>query len=219
MSSSSRPRQELGYAPILQGQRTVIDDRRNLLELLAKHAYDYSPGRYTLSSGKPSDEYLDCKNALSWPAALPSLGRLVVSYLAPDVVAVGGLTMGADPIAVSASLMSAGAERELRWFLVRKDAKLHGMKKTVEGNVKAGEHVAIVDDVVTTGGSTIDAIKKCREFGLLVEQVIVLVDREQDGGLQNIISEAGPDVPVKAMFTKSEVRREWEQRQTLRRIA
>lgn len=217
MSSSARPRSALGFVPVLTGQPTTMEDRRKLLELLAKHSYDFCPGKYILSSGKASDEYLDCKNALSLPQALWPLGRVIVSHLSPQVVAVGGLTMGADPIAVSASMASGD---RLRWFLVRKEAKPHGMKKMVEGNVVSGEQIAIVDDVVTTGDSTIDAIKKAREYGrLIVAQVIVVVDREEEGGLQKVKDVAGSDVSVTALFAKSEIRREWDAQRALRRTA
>jgi orotate phosphoribosyltransferase len=188
------------------------DDERKLLELLAEHAYAYSPGGFLLASGKVSDEYLDCRAALSHAEALPLVGRLFVSHVEPRADAIGGLTMGADPIAIATSAASAGL-RPVRWFSVRKDAKEHGKKKVVEGDVKSGDSVVVVDDVVTTGGSTIQAIEKCRETGLKVVQVLVLVDREQDGGLESIRVAAGAGVPVRAMFTKSEVRATWQARQ------
>jgi orotate phosphoribosyltransferase len=184
------------------------DDRSTLLNLLASHAYDYKPKGFTLTSGKVSDEYLDCKMALSHAEALPALGHLVVSKMDPRAVAIGGLTMGSDPIAISAACASA-SHRPVRWFSVRKDSKEHGRKKTVEGDVAKGECVVVVDDVATTGGSTIEAIEKCRSHGLQVVQVIVLVDREE-GGLTKIKDVAGTDVEVVAIFSKSEVRRQWD---------
>jgi orotate phosphoribosyltransferase len=197
----------------------MTDDERSLLELLAKHAYASKPEGFTLVSGKRSTEYIDCKMALSQAEALPVLGRVFLSFIdgcpEPRPAAVGGLTMGADPIAVSTSSASAG-RKPLRWFSVRKDAKEHGRKKTIEGDVAPGENVVVVDDVVTTGGSTVQAIQKCRAAGLRVTQVIVLVDREEEGGLESIRLEAGPEVTVRAVFTKSQVRAEWErQRQRL----
>jgi orotate phosphoribosyltransferase len=186
----------------------ATDDRSKLLESLATLAYDYAPGAYMLASGKQSDEYLDCKTALSHANALPSLGRLFLSRIEPRVIAVGGLTMGADPIALSTAQVSAG-DRNLRWFSVRKEPKKYGRRKLIEGDVSSGP-VVVVDDVVTTGGSTIDAIKKARAEGLEIVQVLVLVDREEEGGLDRIRAEAGPGVPVAAMFKKSEIRAEWE---------
>jgi orotate phosphoribosyltransferase len=189
----------------------ATDDRTKLLKLLAAYAYDHKPNGYTLASGKVSDEYLDCRMALSHAAALPSVGNLFMVHMDPRVVAIGGLTMGADPIAISTSSASlASAGKPLRWFSVRKNAKEHGAKKMVEGDVKPGDPVAVVDDVVTRGGSTLEAVEKCREHGLNVVQIVVLVDREEDGGLQKIKDVVGPGVPVLAMFTKSEVRRAWD---------
>lgn len=188
------------------------DPRTTLVELLAEYAYAYKPGGFKLASGAISDEYLDCKQALSQAAALPALGQAVRDRLDPRAVAVGGLTMGADPIAISTAFSSADSKHPVRWFSVRKDRKEHGRKRLIEGSVVPGQDVAVVDDVVTTGGSTIEAIQRCREFGLRVVQVIVLVDREQSG-LDNIQKEVGPEVQVLAICTKSEVRGVWQARQ------
>jgi orotate phosphoribosyltransferase len=125
------------------------------------------------------------------------------------VVAIGGLTMGSDPIAMATSQASAGTSHPVRWFSVRKEAKGHGQKKLVEGSVEPGEPVAVVDDVCTSGASTVKAIEAARELGLKVTQVIVLVDREQSDGMANIQKAAGDGVPVMAIFTKSEVKRRW----------
>jgi orotate phosphoribosyltransferase len=120
--------------------------------------------------------------------------------------------MGADPIAISTAAASADG-RALRWFSVRKEAKEHGRKKLIEGDVTSGAKVVVVDDVVTSGGSTIQAIQKCRDGGLEVLQVLVLVDREEDGGIARIEGEAGAGVRVRAIFRKSEVRAAWEAQQ------
>jgi len=187
-----------------------MDQKLILLDELATHAYQYRPDEpFVLTSGARSDEYLDCKLALSQPTAMSVLGAVVHRELTPDVVAIGGLTMGSDPIAMSTAQASAGTEQQVRWFSVRKDPKEHGQKKRIEGDVKSGERVAIVDDVVTSGMSTINAIKACREFGLNIALVIVLVDREQSNGIDNIRREAGEGVPVKAIFTKSEIKDRW----------
>ncbi len=186
------------------------DARAALLDELVRHAYQYSPEKpFLLVSGQYSDEYLDCKLALSQPAAMAVLGRVILSRLKTPVAAIGGLTMGADPIAMSTSQASFGTERPLRWFTVRKEAKGHGQKKLVEGSVKPGEAVVVVDDVCTTGGSTVRAIEAARDFGLNVLQVIVLVDREQSDGIANIQRAAGPDVEVTAVFTKTQVKQRW----------
>jgi orotate phosphoribosyltransferase len=198
----------------------AADDLSTLLDLLVKYAYDYKKGGFKLAGGQSSDEYIDCKMALSQPGALLPLGNVFLSHLNPRVNAVGGLTLGADPIAHATCISADMAHRPLRWFTVRKIAKEHGHKKMVEGAVAAGDLVAVVDDVVTRGGSTIDAIEKCRALELNVAQALVLVDREEDGGLQKIKDVAGPDVEVVALFTKSMIHTAWlRHRQTLRATA
>jgi orotate phosphoribosyltransferase len=188
----------------------IPNARGALLDELVRHAYQYSPEKpFLLVSGQYSDEYLDCKLALSQPAAMASLGRVFLACINVSAVAIGGLTMGSDPIAMSTSQTSYGTEKPLRWFTVRKEAKGHGQKKLVEGSVKPGESVVVVDDVCTTGGSTVKAIEAAREFGLQVAQVIVLVDREQSDGLANIRNAAGAGVDVSAVFTKSQVKARW----------
>ena len=184
--------------------------RSALLDELVRHAYQFSPEKpFLLVSGQYSDEYLDCKLALSQPAAMAALGKVFLARLTAPVVAIGGLTMGSDPIAMSTSQTSYGGAKPLRWFTVRKEAKGHGQKKLVEGSVKPGEAVAVVDDVCTTGGSTVKAIEAARDFGLEVAQVIVLVDREQSDGIANIRRAAGDGVDVSAIFTKSDVKQRW----------
>lgn len=187
---------------MIQGNRAL------LLEQLARYAYQWSPEKHIpLASGQLSNEYLDCKTALSRPETMATLGPVVLSMLDRSVVAIGGLTMGADPIAMSACQSSSGGIQKVNWFSVRKDAKEHGLRKLIEGCVKAGDRVAVVDDVVTTGGSTVKAIEGCRAFGLKVVQVIVLVDREQSNGLANVADAA--KCPVDAICTKSEIAAAW----------
>lgn len=186
------------------------DARTVLLNNLAKHAYKYSPEKqFLLASGAYSDEYLDCKLALSHPAAMTALGPVFLAHLQRGVAAIGGLTMGSDPIAMATACASDGTDRLVRWFTVRKEAKSHGQKKLIEGSVEPGEVVAVVDDVVTSGSSTIKAIEACREFRLNIAQVVVLVDREQAEGMAKIRQAAGQNVPVQAVFTKSEIKARW----------
>lgn len=190
----------------------MTSEKRLLLGELAKYAYQYRPDNpFKLVSGQTSPEYFDCKLALSQPRAMAVLGKVVLCELVSDVVAIGGLTMGADPIAMSTCQASFGTTHMVRWFSVRKDAKTHGQKKLIEGDIETGEKVAIVDDVVTTGKSTIQAIEQCKEFGLNISQVIVLVDREQSNGLLNIKKVAGDNTPVVVVFKKCEIVNEWSQ--------
>jgi orotate phosphoribosyltransferase len=194
------------------GGMRSMDARAELLEHLARIAYKFSPDEpFVLASGQTSDEYLDCKLALSHPRAMAALGQVFLSSLEPRVVAIGGLTMGSDPIAMSTCQASAGTPHEVRWFTVRKEPKGHGQKKLIEGFVAPNEWVAAVDDVVTSGESTIKAIKASREFGLRIAQVIVLVDREQMNGMARIREAAGADVAVSAVFTKTEIKERWGQ--------
>src|SRR5207244_521547 len=115
-------------------------------------------------------------------------------------------TMGADPIAQATAAYCTRLGRALNAFSVRKEAKKHGLRKWIEGPAAPGATVAVVDDVVTTGGSTIEALQKCRQEGLAVAAVVVLVDRQEESGLDNITRAAGPGVPVMAIFTLAELR-------------
>ena len=128
----------------------------------------------------------------------------------PSVRAIGGLTLGADPLAYGTAAASAGTPHEVHWFSVRKQPKGHGRKRLVEGNVEAGWPVAVVDDVVTKGSATLDAVSKVREQGLVPVQVLVLVDR-QEGGMDRIRADVG-DVPVLSIFTREEIHEAWLQR-------
>lgn len=183
------------------------------LHWLASYAYQYRPDNpFVLASGAISEDYLDCKLALSNSEALCDIGKFVSNHLMTDIVAVGGLTMGADPIAIAASFASAKSMYPKRWFSVRKNNKDHGTHKIIEGDVHEGDTVAIVDDVCTSGNSTITAIEACRDAGLVVRQVIVLVDREQDNGMENIRQKMGPGIGlgrVISIFTKNEIHQKW----------
>jgi orotate phosphoribosyltransferase len=186
---------------------TASDD---LLRYIARYAYQYRPEKpFVLVSGATSDEYLDCKLALSQPGAMQALGQVFLERLEPRVTAIGGLTMGSDPIAISTAYASAASERPVRWFTVRKESKSHGQMKLIEGSVAPGEHVAVVDDVVTSGGSTIKAIEACRAGELVIAQVIVLVDRQQAGGMDNVRKAAGDGIDVSAIFTREQIKKEW----------
>lgn len=179
--------------------------RAKLLRLLAANSYRRADTPiFRLVSGKLSDFYIDCKATTMRGAAMPLVGQVFAQYLPKNVDAVGGLTMGADPIAHAVAHHCGLHRRSVNAFSVRKEPKKHGMRKWIEGGVETGSNVVVVDDVVTTGGSTIDAIRKCREEGLRVAGVLVLVDRQEEGGLEAIRREAGPRVPVQAIFTKSD---------------
>jgi len=185
-----------------------MEEKVKLLQLLAQQAYQYRETPFILSSGVQSHEYLDCRSALGNPETLAIAASLFLARLDPMVVAVGGLTMGADPLAIAVSLISHDAYKHsnygpnsgVKWFSVRKEPKGHGTTRLIEGSVKPGDRVAVLDDVATSGASTIRAIRACREFGLTVVQAIVLIDR---GGLDLIRLEG---VKVDAVCQLSEIR-------------
>lgn len=197
-------------------------DREHLSELLAQLArYSYWRGESRqLTSGRMSDEYVDCRAALSRPEVLRNLAPVVYGLVRYPAAYIGGMTMGADPIAISASLYStyrasawwarsdsSGSDQKLGWFSVRKEPKQHGTKRRIEGSLLRGAAVAVVEDVVTTGASTIQAINACREFGLDVVQVIILVDRQEDNGLAKI--EDAAQLKADVICSKKEIAALW----------
>ena len=158
--------------------RSSAEGRERLIALLKRDAL--RTGSFTLASGRPSHYYVDGRKVSLSAEGAALIGAEVLQLLAdlPDVSAVGGLTMGADPI-VGATLAVAGAGGRpgLRGFLVRKEAKGHGTNRFVEGPVQPGMKVVIVDDVVTTGGSSLQAVAAAEALGCKVARVIVVLDR------------------------------------------
>src|SRR5436190_3437698 len=142
-------------------------DERLLRILIETKAFQYSQEPiFTLASGAKSSFYVDCRAALSYPEARAIVGELMLARIRPgEADAVGGLLIGAFPIAIA---VSDAAYRKgsslLRVFVVRKEPKEHGLKKLIEGAVSPGDRAVIVDDVITSGKSTIEAIRKSREF-------------------------------------------------------
>jgi orotate phosphoribosyltransferase len=177
----------------------------DLLDLLFDRSYRRAESpTFRLSSGKLSDFYIDCKVTTMCGEAMPLVGELIARHLPPGTQSVGGLTMGADWIAAAVAHHCTTHGRRVDAFSVRKEPKKHGTRKWIEGCAAHGSKVVVVDDVVTTGGSTIDAIRKCREEGLEVMSVVALVDREEEGGREAIIREAGPGVPFAAVYKRSD---------------
>ena len=161
--------------------------RQELIELLCRKSFQYSEKpAFKLVSGRVSRFYVNCKPATLSARGMVLVGNLVYEAVSDqDIQAVGGLTFGADPIAVAASFASALKGSPIDAFSIRKTQKDHGIVKWVEGDVRPGQRVAIIDDVATTGGSTIKAIERARLEGLEVVKAVILVDR-QEGGLENI---------------------------------
>ena len=182
---------------------TAANDRARLHELLLTHAY--AKRRVMLASGRESDFYIDCRGvALSAEGHL-LIGRLVLEAalgMEAGLQGVGGLTMGADPIASAVSLTSALQGRPIGAFLVRKEAKAHGTTQCVEGLqlLPAGAKVVVVEDVLTTGGSSLKAVERARLAGLQVSGVVALVDRSE-GGRENLEAQG---LKVTALFSRKD---------------
>ncbi len=156
-------------------------DREALIALIKEKALEF--GDFTLASGKKASFYLDCRRVTldSAGANLIAAGILErISAAWPD--AVGGMAGGADPITGAVITLAGQGPRPLRGFIVRKEAKAHGKGRDVEGPVKAGDRVVIVEDVVTTGGSSLLAIEKVEAAGMVVDKVVAIVDRLEGGG-------------------------------------
>src|SRR5215470_5498467 len=178
--------------------------RQKLLATLAHKSFRL--GEFKLSSGGTSDYYIDCRTT-----TLDAKGSCLTGEVFLEEIrqrgwkpqAIGGLTMGADPIVVAVSVVSG----ELSGFLVRKAEKQHGTGQRIEGFREKGARVVIVDDVCTTGSSTIQAIEAAREFGFEVVGVMCLVEREEAGGRANVEKAALP-APFLTIFTANEVRAE-----------
>jgi orotate phosphoribosyltransferase len=165
-----------------------MDLRERLLDLLKTKAY--TRGKVILTSGKESDFYIDCRPVTLHPEGAYLVGKLLFERLQNVqgiVQGVGGMTMGADPIATAVSLTSYLQGKPIPAFIIRKEPKRHGRGLWIEGinNLPEGTAVAIVEDVITTGGSTIKAIERATEEGLKVVRVVALVDREE-GGKENL---------------------------------
>ncbi|HEU19668.1 MAG TPA: orotate phosphoribosyltransferase [Deltaproteobacteria bacterium] len=179
------------------------DARKRLAEIIIERSFQYREDPpFTLASGGSSNYYFNCKPTTLDPEGMNLIGTVIFDMVKDsEITAVGGLTLGADPLANAVAVISYQKGRPVKSFIVRKDVKSHGTKSAVEGNVAAGEKVAILDDVITTGGSTITAIERAREAGLIVDRVIALVDREE-GGRQNIEKHVKN---VFAVFTRTEI--------------
>jgi orotate phosphoribosyltransferase len=161
--------------------------KNELIQMLCDKSFKYSEEPvFKLASGKMSSFYVNCKPTILSPRGMFLVGHLVYDQIKDlDVAGVGGLTFGADPVAVATAFASGLMGGPVNAFSIRKEQKDHGIIKWVEGDLNKGDKVVILDDVVTTGGSTIKAIERAQAEGLDVVKVISLVDR-QEGGADNI---------------------------------
>ena len=199
----------------------MVTEKQQLLRLLAEQSFRL--GEFKLSAGGTSDYYIDCRTT-----TLHAEGARLTSRVFLDEIyrrgwtpaAIGGLTMGADPIVVGVAMLSAQQVQGrgpshpgdaqgwlIHGFLVRKAEKSHGIGQRIEGFREKGARVAIVDDVCTTGSSTVQAIEAAREFGFDVVGVLCLVEREEAKGRANVEKAAAP-APFVSLFTANDVRQE-----------
>jgi orotate phosphoribosyltransferase len=192
----------------------MTTDTQHLLSLLARISFRL--GQFKLSSGGASDYYIDCRTTTLHAEGGRLTGQSVLHLLEEnhiDAEAVGGLTLGADPIVCNVASASAwralshpGAPL-LHGFIVRKAEKAHGAGRRIEGFCREGAHVVIVDDVCTTGASTIAAIEAAREAGMVVAAVVCLVEREEANG-RPAVETAAAGAPFLRLFTAADVRAE-----------
>lgn len=179
-----------------------MTDHSALVTLLAERST--KRGQFTLASGKISTIYIDARLTTMSPEGLSIIGPLGLRTLQEtgwSISAVGGLTLGADPIAYAISYASSLSSSPLKAFTVRKQAKTHGTGKLVEGPFNSGDHVAIIEDVITTGGSALRAIDAVRNAHGIVAGVLALVDREEGG--REAIEQTG--VPVVSLVRVAQI--------------
>ncbi len=181
--------------------------KAELIDMLCRKSFKFSKEPiYKLVSGRLSQFYVNCK-----PVTLCARGMFLAGHLLfdeiqdDDVTAVGGLTFGADPLAVATAFASELKAKPINAFSIRKTRKDHGMIRWIEGDIQPGERVAIIDDVATTGGSTIKAIDRARSEGLEVVRAVIFVDR-QEGGLENIRQHVSN---VSSIVTRDELVQHW----------
>jgi orotate phosphoribosyltransferase len=179
-----------------------------LIEMLCHKSFKFSDEpKFKLVSGRMSQFYVNCK-----PTTLNARGMYLAGHLIFDSVknsqvsGIGGLTFGADPLAVATAFASELKGQPIHAFSIRKTQKDHGIVKWIEGEMPRGQRVAIIDDVATTGGSTIKAIERARSEGLEVAQAVIFVDR-QEGGLENIRQHVDD---VSAIVTRDELVACWK---------
>ena len=193
---------------------TTATHAQQLLSLLARTSFRL--GQFKLSSGGVSDYYIDCRTTTLHAEGGRLTGHAILELLEAnhiDAEAVGGLTMGADPIVSNVATASAWRAQKtpgsplLHGFLVRKAEKAHGTGRRIEGFCREGARVVIVDDVCTTGTSTINAIQAAQEAGMVVAAVVCIVEREEANG-RPAVEAAAQDAPFLRLFTANDVRAE-----------
>lgn len=177
--------------------------KQELIDLLCEKSFKYcDEPTFKLVSGRMSNFYVNCKPTILHPRGMYLVGHLMFDAIADlNPQGVGGLTFGADPIAMATAFASELKGQPFQAFSIRKAKKDHGIARWIEGDLPTGARVVVIDDVATTGGSTIQAIERAREEGLEVLRAVVLVDR-QEGGVDNIRRHISD---VRALVTRDEL--------------
>ena len=179
-----------------------MNPKTRLIQLLATRSAQR--GDFTLASGRKSNLYIDARLTTMSPEGLATIGTLGLEELNRsgwNVTAIGGLTLGADPVSYAISYASANSSRPLRAFTVRKQAKTHGTQKLIEGPLTPDDQVVVIEDVITTGSSALQAVEALQVFGVRINGILALVDREEGGRL--VLEQAG--FAVIALTTATEI--------------
>ena len=186
----------------LYQQRNMIETREDFLTLLKEDAY--KKGDFKLSSGKKSEHYVNCKPVTLQGDALMFISWCIFECLEEDCDAIGGLTLGADPLVAGVAMVSAIEERYLDGLIVRKEPKGHGTKAWIEGPTLApGSKVTVLEDVITTGGSAIQAAEKLRDAGYIVENVVAIINRQEGSEADDAMDAA--DLNLISLFKLEEL--------------
>ena len=180
----------------------MIEDRNDFIALLKEEAY--RKGDFKLSSGKKSQHYVNCKPVTLQGDALMFISWCMFECLEEDCDAVGGLTLGADPLVAGVAIVSAIEERYMDGLIVRKEPKGHGTKAWIEGpELAPGSKVTVLEDVITTGGSAIKAAEKLRDAGYIVENVVAIINRQEGSEADDAMDAA--DLNLISLFMLEEL--------------
>ena len=186
----------------LYPQRNMIKSRNEFLALLKEEAY--KKGDFTLSSGRKSEHYVNCKPVTLQGDALMFISWCMFECLEEDCDAVGGLTLGADPLVAGVPIVAAIEERPMDGLIVRKEPKGHGTMAWIEGpELAPGSKVTVLEDVITTGGSAIKAAEKLRDAGYVVENVVAIINRQEGTEADDAMDDA--DLNLISLFKLEEL--------------
>ena len=176
--------------------------REELLSLLKEKAYRH--GEYTLSSGRKSEHYVNCKPVTLTGRGLTLASIMLLEHVEQESVAVAGLTLGADPLVSGVAVICGLDKIKLDALIVRKEAKGHGTKSYIEGDLpEEGAQITVLEDVITTGGSAIQAVKRLRDAGYVVNRVVSIVDRQENGEADTAMKLAG--LELKSLYKLDEI--------------